>query len=220
MKKLSTKLILIVCFALINIGVASSQLRFGLKGGFDVSSNRLNKDILNAHNRLGFQVGGTMEFMVPIVGWGAELSALYGHQKYDLDGVKDSNDKSKYSLSNYNYLRVPLNLKKKFSVVGLFGVFIQAGPYIEFKLGGGDLKKTNAGDPLALQEKGNIIDEWKSKSFGAGLNAGAGVELLNHLEIGMYYRKALTDNYSDNDAFKNILRKKPDNWSVNLTYFF
>lgn len=211
MKNLSTKLVLIVCFALINIGVASSQLRFGIKGGFDVSSNRLNKDILNAHNRLGFQVGGTMELMAPLIGWGAELSALYGHQKYDLDGIKDANDKSEYSLSNYNYLRVPLNLKKKFSVVGLFGVFIQAGPYIEFKLSGGDAEKKGSD---------GIVNEWKSKSFGAGLNAGAGVELINHLEIGMYYRKALTDNYSDNDAFKNILRKKPDNWSVNLTYFF
>lgn len=211
MKKTSTKLILIACFALINIGVASSQLRFGLKGGFDVSSNRLNKDILNAHNRLGFQVGGTMEFMVPLVGWGAELSALYGHQKYDLKDAKNASDNSNYSLSNYNYLRVPLNLKKKFSALGLFGVFIQAGPYIEFKLSGGDAKKDNGG---------GIINEWKSKSFGAGINAGAGVELLKHLEVGMYYRKALTDNYSDNDAFKNILRKKPDNWSVNLTYFF
>lgn len=202
------KLIIALTFVLLSVGTASAQLRFGLKGGFDVSSNRLNKDILNAHNRLGFQVGGTMELMVPIVGWGGELSVLYGHQKFDIDGVKGEEGQN-YGISDYNYVRVPLNLKKKFSVVGLFGVFIQAGPYIEFKLSGADVK-----------DKGDIAKQWKSKSFGAGLNAGAGVELLNHVEIGMYYRKSLTNNYDDNAGFGNILKKKPDNWSVNLTYFF
>ena len=53
-----------------------------------------------------------------------------------------------------------------------------------------------------------------------GLNAGAGVELLNHLELGMYYRKSLTDNYGDKAGWENVVKKRPDNWSVNLTYFF
>lgn len=210
MKKLNLRLLLILCLALLNIGLASSQIRFGLTGGFDVSSNRINKDILNANNRLGFQVGGTMEVMAPIVGWGGEFSILYGHQKYDIKDYKGDNQND-FDLSNYNYLRVPLNLKKKFSVVGLFGVFIQAGPYLEFKLSGADLTES---------EQGSIINKYKSKSFGAGINAGAGVELLNHLEVGMYYRKALTDNYAENSGLGNILKKQPSNWSVNLTYFF
>ena len=109
-------------------------------------------------------------------------------------------------MKDYNYLRVPLNLKKKFSVVGLFGVFIQAGPYAEFRLSGGDVEK--------------LDQQWKSKSYAMGLNAGAGVELLNHLELGMYYRKSLTDNYGDKAGWENVVKKRPDNWSVNLTYFF
>lgn len=204
-KKIAVALMFLVAFTHIN--TAQAQLRFGVKGGFDVSSNRLNKDILNAHNRLGFQIGGTMELMAPIVGWGGELSVLYGHQQFDVKGLKK--DKEDVNVSNYNYLRVPINLKKKFSVVGLFGVFITVGPYIEFKLSGGDAK--------ALDQ------QWKSKSFGAGLNAGAGVELLKHLEIGMYYRKSLTNNYSNlstGDVLSGVFKKKPDNWSIDLTYFF
>lgn len=202
------KCLAIACLVFIGASQANAQLRFGLKGGFDVSSNRLNKDILNAHNRLGFQVGGTMELMAPIVGWGGELSVLYGHQQNEVKGVKSDPNKS-VSLSDYNYLRIPLNLKKKFSIMGLFGVFIQAGPYAEFKLSGGDFK-----------DQGNAIEQYKSKSYGMGLNAGAGVELLNHLELGMYYRKSLTDNYGDNAHWENIVKKRPDNWSINLSYFF
>lgn len=195
-----------VVLLFVNVDAAYSQLRFGVKGGFDVSSNRINKDILNASNRLGFQVGGTMEFMAPIIALGGELSVLYGHQQFDDDMTDDEGNK--YTMSDYNYLRIPLNLKKKFSVVGLFGVFIQAGPYVEFKLSGADIEKESIGD------------QWKSKSFGAGINAGAGVELMNHLELGMYYRKALTDNYDENSGWENIAKSRPDNWSVNLTYFF
>lgn len=206
--KISTKAIILLAFiaALLNVENASSQLRFGLKGGFDVSSNRINKDILNTSNRLGFQIGGTMELMAPIVGWGGELSVLYGHQKGD-DGRTDAG--AEYKVEDYNYLRVPLNLKKKFSIVGLFGVFIQAGPYAEFKLSGADVER-----------KGGIDDQWEAKSFAAGINAGAGVEVLNHLELGMYYRKSLTDNYGDKAGWENVIKKRPDNWSVNLTYFF
>lgn len=210
MKKLNLRFLFILCFVVLNVSFVSSQVRFGLKGGFDVSSNRINKDILNANNRLGFQVGATMEVMAPIVGWGGEFSVLYGHQKYDIEDFKDGSQNN-VELSNYNYLRVPLNLKKKFSVVGLFGVFIQAGPYLEFKLSGADLTES---------EQGSIINKYESKTFGAGINAGAGIELLNHLELGMYYRKALTDNYSEDSGVGNILKKRPSNWSVNLTYFF
>ena len=196
------KCIALACLMFIMSVQANAQLRFGVKGGYDVSSNDINKDILNASNRLGFQVGGTMELMAPILGMGVELSALYGHQQYDVK-VEDSG----YDLSDYDYLRVPLNLKKKFSLIGLLGVFVQAGPYVEFKIDGGDFK--------------DIDNQYKSKSFGAGVNAGAGVELLNHLELGMYYRKVLTDNYGDDAPnFGDIWKKKPDTWSVDLTYFF
>ncbi|MBD8348987.1 MULTISPECIES: porin family protein [unclassified Dysgonomonas] len=202
MKKLNLRLLVILCIALLNVGFASSQIRFGVRGGTDVSNNRINKDILNANNRLGFQVGGVLEVMAPIIGWGAEAAVLYGHQQFDV--TKDG-----YDLSNYNYLRVPVSLKKKFSVVGLFGIFIVVGPYAEFRLSGGDL----SGESLA--------EQYKSKSFGMGFDAGAGVELLKHLEVGMYYRKALTENYSsDAPNLGDALRKRPSNWAVNLTYFF
>lgn len=99
---------------------------------------------------IGFQVGGTVELMVPILGLGGEPSILYGHQQYD-EEVGDSD----YDLSNYDYLRVPLSLKKKFSLIGLLSMFIQAGPYVEFKINGGDFK--------------DIDDQYKSKSFGTGV---------------------------------------------------
>lgn len=203
-----SKLIILLCFVMINVYTASAQLRFGIRGGFDVTDNHISKNMLNASNRLGFQIGGTMEARIPIVGLGVEASALYGHQKYD-NNFNDA-DGNAYTLSNYNYIGVPINLKYKFSIVGLFGIFAVVGPYMEFKLSGGDLAQT----------EGSVVEQWKAKSFGAGINAGAGVELFHHLELGMFYRKSLTDNYDDNNGLGNILKNRPHNWSINATYFF
>lgn len=194
----------VLFLSFLNINTASSQLRFGIKGGFDVVNNRINKDILNAHNRLGFQIGGTMELMAPLVGWGGEMSVLYGYQKGDKN-LKDVDDNA-YELSDYHYLRVPLNLKKKFTLIGLTGLFIQAGPYAEFKLSGADVKR--------------LDEQWEARSFGMGVNAGAGIDVFDHFELGLYYRKSLTDNYGENQNWGNIVKKRPDNWSVRLTYFF
>lgn len=205
----NNKFVLLICFILAFSINAHSQIRFGVKGAFDVVNNRINKDILNTSNRLGYQIGGTLEVMAPIVGWGGELSVLYGHQEYKIKGVKNNESNSSYNLSDYNFIRVPLNLKKKFSILGLVGGFIQAGPYIEFKLKGADLTKDQ-----------NISEQYKSKDFGAGINAGAGISFLKHLELGMYYRKLLTENYKEDKGWGDLLKKRPDNWSVGLTYYF
>lgn len=211
MRTFSRICILSVLLLIFSVSTTTAQLRFGVKGGVDVTNNRINKDILDADNRLGFQIGGTLEFMAPIVALGGELSVIYGLQKGD-ENLRPEVTGSipEYELSDYHYLRVPLNLKKKFSIVGLVGVFISAGPYVEFKLSGAD-----------FEEKGNIEKQYKSKSFGAGVNAGAGIELMNHLEIGMYYRKSLTNNYDeDTPSIGDIWKKHPENWTVGLTYFF
>jgi len=203
------KIAIIVAFLLINVFTASSQIRFGLTGGFDVASSKLNKDILNAKNRLGFQVGPTMSISLPLVGLGVDASLLYGYKEYKID-----NDEAAevVDLSNYNYLMLPVNLKKTFSLLGTVGVFIKGGPFAELKLSGGNFKFIE-----------NSIDDIKSKSFGVGLNFGAGVTLFSKLEVGMTYRFKFTDNYSDSDinvlnaAFK---QKKDKTWNVNLAYYF
>lgn len=192
-------------FLLIGVSTASAQLKFGLKAGFDVSENKINKDILNARNRLGFQVGPTVQFGIPLIGLGVESGLLYGFKKYD---VKDD----EYGdVSNYNYLMVPLHLKKSFSLLGTLGVYAKGGPYAEFKLGGGDFKFNS-----------DAIDKIKSKNFGVGLNFGIGVNIFSKLEVGMDYRFKLTDNYEDYDAeIGDVFKTKKDKtWNVNLTYLF
>ena len=81
-----------------------------------------------------------------------------------------------------DYLNVPVNLKWKIGIPAV-KVFAAAGPYVGFRLGGGKIWDV-------------LSDQIESKSFSAGLNLGAGVELIQHLQISATYQLGLTDNYS------------------------
>ena len=58
-------------------GVANAQLHFGVKGGLNIASVRFDKDILSAENVTGFQIGPTIELMVPYIGIGLDGAILY-----------------------------------------------------------------------------------------------------------------------------------------------
>ena len=205
MKTKYVHIAIVACIlAIANIATAQSQIRFGAKAGIDVADHKISTDMLNVKNRLGFQLGGTMEFGVPLTGIGGELSLLYGHKEYKTeDKVADTD------ISDYNYISIPLVIKKRFGIVPMVGVFVSGGVFTEIRLSGGDLKVDE------------YIDDFKAKNFAFGLTAGAGVSLLSNVDLGLYYRATLTDRYSvDNPDWGKLNDKKYQTWTVGLTYFF
>jgi hypothetical protein len=198
----------VVVFVLLTAGtnMVSAQLRLGVKGGVDVDSRKLDLKTLKASNHLGYYIGPTLEFTVPILGFGADLAVLYGRKEY-----KISDYQSNATLSDYNYISIPVNIKHRVKFFGL-GFFVSGGVYGNVKVSGGDIKIENAGD---------VWKEYKSKNFIFGIGAGAGVSLFSKLDIGAYFRGDLTENYKDEymdaDVFQN---KKNQRWSVGLNYYF
>ncbi|NDW18281.1 porin family protein [Dysgonomonas sp. 216] len=194
--------LLVAFFSLLSVP-SFSQIRFGAQAGVDIIDHKINSDILNTRNRLGFYLGPKMEASIPFIGLGADLSLLYGLHKYKVTDKVNAD----YDISDYHYLSIPLNLKKRFSVLGLVGVFFNAGPYGEVKLSGGNVKKAS--------------DDFKSRNFKMGLNFGGGVQLFKSFDIGLQFRYKLTDDYADDKPGLGDLTKINDKtWSLNLTYFF
>lgn len=213
--KLSTgyglKSVLVVFIFILSIKSTSSQIRFGVRGGYDLVESKISNSMLNSKNRLGFQLGLTSNISIPLLGLGVDASVLYGHKKYD---NKDKGSGARESgISNFSYIHIPVNLKKSFSVAGLFGVFINGGVYGDVKLNGGSFK---------LSQIEDVYDEYKSKNFQFGLNGGFGVSFLHNFEIGLNYRYRLTDNYSDADIdyVKELGKRQNKTGSIKLTYYF
>lgn len=201
MKTKYSILVLLLLFSSIN---TFAQLRFGVRGGVDVIQNKMNLKVLKASNRLGYQIGPTAEFIVPASGFGIDAAVLYGRKEY-----KAEDKQNDASISDYDYISIPINLKQRIGL-GPIGLFFTGGAYGNVKINGGDIK--NAGD---------VISEYKKKNFIFGLGAGAGVNVFKHFDVGLYFRGDLTKNYSyeymDADTFQN---KKNQTWTVGLNYYF
>jgi opacity protein-like surface antigen len=195
---------LFLLISMLTVNTVSAQFRFGVRGGVDVASSHLDTDILKSNNRLGFQIGPTVEFTMPVVGFGFDVSALYGYKKY-----KITEKEADATLLDYNYVSIPVNIKQRFSL-GLFGIFITGGVYGNVKV---DKDETNS-----LNE---VVDAYKYKNFILGVGAGAGVNLLKSIDIGLYFRGDLTKNYKDENVDANTFQnKKNQSWTVGATYFF
>lgn len=197
MKKV-TSLVLVILMVFIAVP-AKSQLKFGVKGGLNISSVHMNSDILKADNVTGFQIGPMIETTIPLIGIGLDAAILYSQKGVDM---KTEGTVTSTSMKT-DYLDIPVNLKWKFGIP-LVKAYLSAGPYVGFRVGGDKIW--------------NVLGEQiKAKNFSAGLNFGVGAELISHLQVGINYGLGLTDNYSS-DKFD--MKAKNRGWSITAAVLF
>lgn len=60
---------------------ANAQIKFGLKGGLNVTSMSFSEDVFDASNKTGFFVGPMVKVTVPIVGLSFDAAALYDQKE-------------------------------------------------------------------------------------------------------------------------------------------
>ena len=198
MKNLSIILVVII---FVPISSLHAGIRLGVKGGVNLANASFNTDVLQTSNFTGIQVGPILEFSIG--GIGLDAAVLYSQKGIDLRDFDLKNKKST--------LDVPVNLKFKFGLVNVLGCYLTAGPYISFKLQGNDFS--------VLTD--DIQNQFRSKSFGAGINLGGGVELLKHLQVGVNYQIGITDDYKSlNTGILNDIKAKTKIWSITTAYFF
>lgn len=161
----------ILILLLISTVAASAQLSFGVKGGLNISKVHFSEDIINSDNLTGFQIGPMVEFTVPILGIGMDAAILYSQKGLEFESKSHKTD----------YLDIPVNLKWKFGLPVLKG-YLTAGPYASFRIGGDKLWTV-------------MEEQIEAKSFGTGLNLGAGVEIVRHLQVGVNYDLGLIKTY-------------------------
>jgi hypothetical protein len=200
MRKIVTALFIVVF-----VGAFSSnaQVSFGIKGGLNISNVHFNKDIIDSDNLTGFQVGPMMEVNIPFVGIGLETAILYSQK-----GLQAENEDGKNENFKTDFLEVPLNFKWKFGLPVFKGYFA-AGPYAGFRIGGDKVWDM-------------VSSQVKQKNYSVGLNFGAGVELLRHLQVGANYSLGLTDNYSGvvGRGITETVNGKNRGWAITAAILF
>lgn len=199
MKKIFTTLLMFV--ALMTVTTANAQVKFGLKGGLNVTNMSFSSDVIDKDNQTGFFVGPTLKFTLPIVGLGIDASALYDQRDAKIEDEKVS-QKS---------INIPINVRYNFGFSSVAGVYVAAGPQFGF----------NVGD----KNFGDLTDgsSYKLKDSNFSVNLGAGVSLLSHLEIGFTYNIAIGKTGEATkiiDSVKEASDTRSNAWQVSAAYYF
>lgn len=191
MKKIFSTLVVMACLLL--AVPAQAQVKFGVKGGLDIS--KLDNKV--GDNTTGFFVGPMVDVTLPIIGLGIDVAALYSQSGLDVNNENSEKLKS---------IEIPVNLKWTLGLGSTLGVYVAAGPQFGFSINDGWKQ---------LMEESN-------KSF-VSVNVGAGLKLLRHLQVGVNYNigaSKLGDmivESADGDLRSSI---RKNSWQVSLAYMF
>jgi hypothetical protein len=203
MKKIFTLVVLLAAMTF----TAQAQVKFGLKGGLNLTKMRFDKDVVSKSNQAGFFIGPTVKFTLPVVGLGIDAAALYDQRSAKLDGTDET--------LKQKSIQIPINVRYGFGLGSIAGIYFFAGPQFGFNVGD---KVTNI--------ISNVVD-WRLKDSNLSANVGLGLMLLNHLQISANYNIALGTT-GEVDASKALSttwdtaigKAKANAWQLSVAYYF
>jgi hypothetical protein len=192
MKKILSALFVAVCCMAMAMP-AQAQVSFGVKGGLNLS--KMDAAEIMEWGYKDFKENSTGFFIGPMIEASVPIVGL------GVDGALMYSQRGSGELKQQG-IEIPVNLKYSIGLGDMAAIFFAAGPDFYFNLKDVD---------LATIEK---------NTAQVGLNLGAGVKLINHLQIGFNYQFALGNSFK----FKNVkdidVKNKLNTWQISLAYLF
>lgn len=192
---------------------ANAQIKFGLKGGLNVTSMSFSEEVFDASNKTGFFVGPMVKVTVPIVGLSFDAAALYDQKEADVKYTGTEGELGKVNVKQQS-INIPVNVRYGFGLSSLANIFLFAGPQWGINVGDKNFKW-------------NESSSYSLKKSNFSVNVGAGVTLLNHLQVSANYNIACGKSADASlskalDAASNAGKDKSHNnsWQIALGYWF
>lgn len=200
--------------SLLLAGSANAQaIKFGLKGGLNVTDMKLSGDVFDASNRAGWFIGPTIKINLPLTGLGIDAAALYDYRsanvKYDTSNAEEKTVKQQS-------LNIPINLRYGLGLGSTASLFFFAGPQFGFNVG-------------TKNFKWNDTSNYALKKSNFSVNVGLGLSLLKHLELAANYNIAcgktadITPLKAVQDVANTAVSKsksRNNSWQISLAYYF
>ena len=120
MKKIIS--LLVPAMTIMFVSNADAQIKFGVKGGLNLTNMSFSQDAFNTSNRTGLFVGPTVKFTLPVIGHGVDAAALYDER----DGKVDDKTLKRQSVN------IPVNLRYTIGLGDVAGIYFAAGPQFGF----------------------------------------------------------------------------------------
>lgn len=188
MKKIISASMIAICCMFMAMPAQAQLIKWGVKGGVNMAKIDWNGGYEgNKDNSTGFFIGPMAEITIPIIGLGVDGAIMYSQR-----------GKDEWKQQG---LEIPVNLKYTIGMGSVLGIYFAAGPdfFFNFK----DVKW------------GGVNTNVDKKNTQVGLNLGAGVKLLQHLQVGVNYQIPLGNSFSlENVDFKT------KTWQISAAYLF
>lgn len=201
---------LVLLLTAMTLSLQAQGVKFGLKGGLNISKMSLNKDVIKSDNQTGFYVGPTVKISLPL-SFGLDIAALYDWRSADVEtgtsvasGSSQTTPATGTEKITQKTLSIPVNLRYNIGLGGSAGIYLAAGPQFGF--------------PVGDKVYNTKVGEYRLKDANLSINFGAGVYLLKHLEIGFTYNLAAGKSgefsgWNDVDTHNNA-------WQIGAAIYF
>ena len=189
---------------------ANAQIKFGLKGGLNVTSMSFSEEVFDASNKTGFFVGPMVKVTVPIVGLSFDAAALYDQKEADVKYTGTEGELGKVNVKQQS-INIPVNVRYGFGLSSLANIFLFAGPQWGINVGDKNFKW-------------NESSSYSLKKSNFSVNVGLGVTLLSHLQLSANYNIACgkTADVTWEETSEKIVNgnSKNNSWQIALGYWF
>ena len=198
---------LVVLATAMTLTAQAQGLKFGVKGGLNITKVTFSKDIVSSDNKTGFFVGPSLKLSLPM-GFGADIAALYDERSADVTGASSNAGATPSTASTETIkqksLQIPVNFRYNIGLGSTAAVYLALGPQFGF--------------PVADKVYDTKFGEYRLKDANLSINFGAGLTLMNHLEIGLTYNLAAGKSgefkdWNDVDTHNNA-------WQISAAYYF
>ena len=194
---------------------ARSQVRFGVKAGWNV--NRVTwrwkqlKENIRSDNRNGFFAGVTLDVTIPIAGLGVDFSVLYDNRIIEVPTAYEDVNKT------MEYIVVPVNMLYNIGFGDFLSVYASTGPQVSYYIG-------NRSWILDNRFISAWTSGWEINKSDLSWNVGGGFSLFGHFRLGYNYNIPLgnTNEFTIRRVGGYIERGtlKDNTHQISLTYFF
>lgn len=216
------RLLLLAFLALAFAHAAKAQFKVGLRVGVNMTQAFVNggaENRFSSETSPGIYVGPTIEFKVPLLGIGFDISGLYNNKcTYVEEGWGGVSKQS-----STNYIDMPINIRWGLSLGKLAGIYANTGPQVSWIL---DKNLTSFFKQNDYELNKSILS-W---------NVGAGIKFGKHLGIGYTYNitigstgkisSTLNGNSQINNDLQNFAipydnyKLRNNTHQIHFTYYF
>lgn len=203
---------MVLAASLLPMSEADAQVKFGVKGGWNLSSLKLNDNMFTSDNKNGFFIGPMMKVSLPLTGLGFDIAALYDQREAKMRYADDviGSDLSRRTTIKQKTIDVPVNLRYSIGLASMANVYFFGGPQWSINVGDENFKWDS-------------VSSYTLKKNTLSFNIGAGLTFLQHIQASVNYNieasksgKMEIERSDDGDWVKG----RNHTWQVSLGYWF